>query len=137
MNRPEAVEALGAARSAHLATITPDGHPHIVPVTFAIVDHRIVTMVDHKPKTTIRLQRLLNIQHDPRASMMADHYEEDWNELWWVRVDGRASLHIEDHIWEISRATLADKYDQYRERPPAGTAIAISMDRITWWASTQ
>lgn len=136
MNRPEAIRALTTARSAHLATITPEGNPHLVPVTFAIVDDRVVTMVDHKPKTTTRLQRLANIQNDPRASLLADHYEEDWDELWWVRVDGQAELHEQGDVWEESRSALAGKYDQYRRRPPEGAAIVIPIDRITWWAST-
>lgn len=135
MNRPEALKALSAARSGHLATITPEGQPHIVPVTFAVVDERVVTMVDHKPKTTTRLQRLANIQHNPQASLLADHYEEDWDELWWVRVDGLAQSHEEGDAWEEARRSLARKYDQYRERRPEGPAIVLTMDRITWWAS--
>lgn len=137
MNRPEALEALSAARSAHLATITPEGHPHVVPVTFAIVDDRVVTMVDHKPKTTTRLQRLANIHHDPRVSLLADHYEEDWDELWWVRVDGQAELHEEGDVWRESRSALASKYEQYRDQHPEGTAIVMTMARIIWWASTR
>jgi PPOX class probable F420-dependent enzyme len=136
VNRREAIAALSQARMAHLATVTPEGHPHIVPVTFAFVGNRVVTMVDHKPKTTTRLQRLANVQHHPRASLLTDHYEEDWEHLWWVRVDGQAELHEDDEIWNKSRQELAAKYDQYRERPPEGAAIAITMDRVTWWEST-
>lgn len=136
MNRPEALEALEAARSAHLATITPEGRPHIVPVTFAVIDERVVTMIDHKPKSTTRLQRLANIQHNPQVSLLTDHYEEDWDELWWVRVDAQAQLHEEGDVWEESRHSLAGKYDQYRVRRPDGPAIVMTIDRITWWAST-
>lgn len=136
MNRPEAIQALAAARSARLATTTPEGHPHIVPVTFAFVDDQIVSMVDHKPKTTRHLQRLANIEHDPRVSLLADHYSEDWDELWWVRIDGHAELHYENEPWAASRDALAQKYDQYRVRRPEGKAIVISIDRVTWWSST-
>ena len=136
MNRPEAIAALSRARIAHLATVTPDGHPHVVPVTFAFVEDLLVTMVDHKPKTTTRLQRLANVRHDPRVSLLADHYEEDWEDLWWVRVDGRAELHEGDDVWKTSRHALAEKYDQYRDRRPEGTAIVMTVDRVTWWAST-
>ena len=136
MNRPEALEALSKARNAHLATITPEEHPHIVPVTFAVVDNWIATMVDHKPKTTMRLQRLENIQHRPQASLLTDHYEEDWDQLWWVRIDGQATLHEQGETWEMSRQSLASKYEQYTERPPEGPAIVIEIDRIKWWAST-
>lgn len=136
MNRPEAIDALATARIARLATITPAGRPHIVPVTFAFAEDQLVTMVDHKPKTTTRLQRLANIDHNPQVSLLADHYEEDWDKLWWVRVDGHAESHDEGGAWEASGRALGEKYDQYRERRPEGTAIVISIDRVTWWSST-
>ena len=136
MNRREAFDALSTARSARLATISPDGWPQVVPVTFAIVDEQVVTMVDHKPKTTSRLQRLANIEQNPRASILADHYEENWDALWWVRVDGQAELHDGDDVWEASRQALASKYPQYRGRHPEGAAIVMTMDRLVWWSST-
>ncbi len=127
---------MAACRVAHLATTTPQGDPHLVPVTFAVVDAILVTMIDHKPKTTTRLQRLTNIDHRPKASLLADHYAEDWDSLWWVRVDGDASLRTDGSDWEAGRKMLAEKYHQYRDRPPEGTAIFVSIDRVTWWAST-
>ena len=93
-------------------------------------------MVDHKPKTTTRLQRLANIEQNSQVSLLADHYEEDWDALWWVRVDGQAELHEEGHIWETARRALAGKYEQYRERPPEGAAIIMTMNRVVWWSST-
>lgn len=127
---------MAACPVARLATITPEGRPHLVPVTFALTEGVLVTMIDHKPKTMSRLQRLVNIEHDPRASVLADHYAEDWESLWWVRVDGRASLGTEGARWEAARKALVGKYRQYRHRPPGGTAIFVSVDRVTWWAST-
>ncbi len=137
MNRPEAIGALNRARSARLATIRPDGHPHIVPVTFAVVDQQVVTMVDHKPKTTSHLQRLANIEQNPGVSILVDHYEENWEALWWVRVDGMADLHDEGDFWEASKRALVAKYPQYRDRQPEGAAIVMTMDRVVWWSSTR
>ncbi len=127
---------MAASRVGHLATVTPGGEPHIVPVTFAMTDDALVTMIDHKPKTTSRLQRLINIDRQPRASLLADHYEEDWGSLWWVRVDGAATLRTEGPVWEAGREVLAEKYPQYQGRQPEGTSIRISIERVTWWAST-
>ena len=82
---------------ARLATVTPAGHPHIVPVTF-VLDSRpgqgdwVYTAVDHKPKSTARLQRLRNIQAHPQVALLADHYADDWTRLWWVRADGEAAV---------------------------------------------
>lgn len=121
---------------ARLATVTPGGDPHLVPVTFALIEGSLVTMIDHKPKKTGRLQRLINLEHLPKASLLGDHYAADWDSLWWVRVDGHATLRSEGATWDAGRTALADKYPQYRERPPVGTAIIVSIDRVTWWAST-
>lgn len=136
MNRSEALAALATCPVARLATVTPGGDPHLVPVTFALVEGSLVTMIDHKLKTTSRLQRVINLEHHPKASLLADHYAADWDSLWWVRVDGRASLRTEGASWDAGRLALADKYPQYRSRPPQGTAIIVTIDRVTWWAST-
>lgn len=136
MNRPEALQALLSARVGHLATTRPGGTPHIVPITFAVLNEILVTMIDHKPKTTRHLQRLINLEHNPRASVVVDRYSEDWSDLWWVRVDGPASIHEEGEKWESSREGLAAKYEQYAQTPPEGPAIVIVMEKLSWWAST-
>jgi len=136
MDRAEALFRLGAARVGHLATVRPSGQPHVVPVTFALVENSVVTMIDHKPKTTDRLQRLINIEANPRVTLMSDHYEENWAALWWIRVDGVASIHDGDRIWEDSMVALGAKYRQYENNPPRGPAVVISIDRVTSWKST-
>lgn len=136
MNDPEALARLGEARSGHLATVRPDGRPHIVVITFAISDERIVTAVDHKPKTTVRLQRLVNVETNPWASFLADSYDEDWSRLWWVRVDGNVVVWEDGEERASALEALAAKYDQYRERPPHGPVIAISQGRVSYWEST-
>ena len=109
--------------------MTPGGRPHVVPVCFALDGGRIVTAVDAKPKTTTRLARLANVRASGRASLLVDHYVEDWTELWWVRVDGSAAV-IDD---EAAIDALAAKYAQYREARPAGPVIAIEPERWRSW----
>ena len=70
MNVPEAVEAVARARVGRLATTRPDGRPHVVPITFAVIGDTVATMIDHKPKTTTRLQRLENLEANPVASIL-------------------------------------------------------------------
>ncbi len=83
---------LASARVAHLATAAASGQPHVVPVTFAVDGDVIYTAVDHKPKTTVNLRRLRNITENPQVSLLADHYSDDWDALWWARADGRAAI---------------------------------------------
>ena len=127
-----AEERLAEARIGRLATVTPDGRPHVVPVCFAPHDGRIVTAVDAKPKTTRALQRLENVRAHGSASLLVDHYEEDWTQLWWVRVDGAAT--IEES--EAGIEALAAKYAQYRDQRPQGPLIAITPGRWRSWTAT-
>ena len=136
MNTTEALEFLAASRVARLATIRPDGRPHIVPITFAVAGETIVTMIDHKPKTTTRLQRLQNIAGNPSVSILVDDWFEDWERLRWARVDGTAQIHDGDEAWRQAREALMEKYPQYQDQPPEGVAISISIDGVTSWASS-
>jgi PPOX class probable F420-dependent enzyme len=118
-----------AARSARLATIGPDGGPHLVPVVFALDGPLVWIAVDDKPKRSRDLARLRNIRATPRVSLLVDHYEEDWARLWWVRVDGPAEVTES----EAGLDALAVKYEQYRRTRPAGPLIAIAPDRWRSW----
>jgi PPOX class probable F420-dependent enzyme len=125
---------LGLARVGHLATVTAGGTPHVVPCCFALHDETIYSAIDAKPKTTLALQRLANIEVNPRASLAVDHYEEDWTKLWWVRADGDARV-VDDEA-ERGRALslLAGKYEQYRSEPPPGPVLAIDVTRWSGWS---
>jgi PPOX class probable F420-dependent enzyme len=126
---------LSAARVGRLATVRPDGRPHVVACCFAVQGDRLWTAVDAKPKTTTRLQRLDNIRAHPWASLLADHYEEDWDELWWVRADGSAAVLVEGAEHEAALAALAAKYPQYAAAPPAGPVIAVAVERWLGWSA--
>jgi PPOX class probable F420-dependent enzyme len=127
---------LGSARVARLATAGGDGQPHLVPVTFAVDGDLIYMAVDHKPKKSANLRRLRNIRENPRVALLADHYAEDWNLLWWVRVDGWASVVEDERSLQDPLDVLADKYEQYRECRPAGPVIVIQVDRWKGWSSS-
>ena len=139
LSEPEARARLAAARVARLASAGADGQPHLVPVTFAVDGDLIYTAVDHKPKTTVNLRRLRNIRENPRVALLADYYAEDWDMLWWVRVDGAASI-VEDGRDPAAQHpidVLADRYEQYRRSRPAGPVIVIRADRWTGWAGAE
>ena len=127
-----AAERLAQARVGRLATVTADGRPHAVPVCFALAGGRIYTAVDAKPKGTRALARLENVRATGRASLLVDHYEEDWTRLWWVRVDGPARVIDSEEAIDA----LAAKYAQYREQRPGGPLIAIAPERWRSWAAT-
>jgi PPOX class probable F420-dependent enzyme len=120
---------------ARLATIGGDGRPHIVPITFGLEDKTLYFAVDFKPKRTTNLKRLSNIATNPAVSVLIDHYESDWDRLWWVRLDGAARIVTEPGEVERAINLLAQRYEQYRTTRPAGPVVAITIDRMTGWSA--
>ncbi len=130
-------ERFAAARVGRLATTGPAGRAHLVPIVFAVVGDRVWTAVDAKPKRTRSLQRVANIEVDPRVSILVDHYDDDWSRLWWVRADGHASIvGVEAAQGQRPIAMLASKYAQYVDQPPPGPLISIDVDVWTSWSSS-
>jgi PPOX class probable F420-dependent enzyme len=116
-----------------LATVAPGGRPHLVPVVFALHDDVVYTAVDAKPKTTQRLRRLSNIEANPQVSLLVDHYDRDWTQLWWVRVDGVAEIHHDGDVVHTGRDLLRAKYPQYQSVSLNGAVIAIAIRRWSSW----
>ena len=129
----EARRRFGEARVARLATVSATGRPHLVPFVFALQGDTIYSAVDAKPKRSQKLRRLDNIRADPRVSVLVDHYDEDWTELWWVRADGEARVAEEGPERDRALDLLAGRYPQYVNNPPPGPAILIEVHLWTWW----
>ncbi len=122
---------------AMLATVGPDGAPHLVPVVFAVHNNGeqpvVYTAVDAKRKSTQRLRRLTNIEANPRVSMLVDHYDEDWSQLWWVRADGMAEIHHSGDEMATGYALLRRKYVQYQRLALDGPVVAVTVGRWSSW----
>jgi PPOX class probable F420-dependent enzyme len=132
----QARQRLAAARVARLATVSAGGQPHLVPVTFATDGDSVFIAIDHKPKTTTRLKRLANIAANPRVTLLADHYSDDWTHLWWSRADGHATVLEPGPATVAPIALLAARYPQYQATPPTGPVIAITVTTWTGWSYT-
>ncbi|MDN3356526.1 TIGR03668 family PPOX class F420-dependent oxidoreductase [Actinomadura sp. DC4] len=126
---------LASVPVVRLATTDGEGRPHLVVTTFAVDGDRLYTAVDAKPKSTRDLKRLRNIRADPRVAVLADHYEDDWSRLWWARADGTAEIVEDPGAMARPIALLRERYGQYRETPPEGPVVAITVERWTGWAA--
>jgi PPOX class probable F420-dependent enzyme len=146
----EARRRFAAARSARLATADAAGRPHIVPVVFACADDRVYIAIDAKPKRSTDLKRLRNIQENPNVALLADDYDDDWSQLWWVRADGSARIlpaaddgddgkdgkdgDADESARRVPIELLQRRYPQYVADVPRGPVIEISVIRWTGWA---
>ena len=139
---------LAAAPVARLATADAAGRPHIVPFCFAsdAAGRRIYSALDAKPKrgaSLTSLRRVRNIRANPQVSVLIDHYEDDWRNLWYLLIQGRAELlspgpspddQSPDDEHAAAIALLRAKYPQYRTMPiAANPVIKITPQRATAW----
>lgn len=134
MSEVEQRQRFADARALRLSTVNAAGQPHLVPATFAVVGDVVVIAVDHKPKRHSNLKRLRNIAENPAVSLLVDHFEEDWERLWWVRADGQARVLENADAGELVQALLS-KYDQYRDHLPEGPVIEIQVNRWSGWVA--
>lgn len=129
-------ERFGQGQVARLATVTPNAGPHVVPVVFALVGDIVWLVIDTKPKSGRPLQRLANIEADPRVSLLVDHYEDDWSAVWWVRADGSATVvQAADPEGRAGLAALAAKYPPYAAELPPGPLIRVAVATWRSWSA--
>ena len=134
-------EMLAESRSGHLATASLEADPHLIPVVYALHDGAIWIAIDEKPKTTLRLRRLRNIEENPRFALLIDHYSDDWSQLSWVLLRGPAEVWW-PQTWdaaaaEAAIAALRARYPQYEEmaleeRP----LLRLTAERVTRWSAS-
>jgi PPOX class probable F420-dependent enzyme len=126
---------LTSARVARLATVDPDGRPHLVPIVFALDGETLYSAVDRKPKRSARLRRIENARARPDVTILVDHYDDDWSRLWWIRLRGRARVLDDGAEREHALAVLAEKYPQYRVEPPDGPVLAVDVTDVRDWSA--
>ena len=131
-----AVEMLRTARVGRLATASASGHPHVVPVCFAMVGERLYWAVDDKPKRSRALRRIRNIIENVKVSLVVDVWDEDWSRLCWVMAEGDATVVSDDGERARALDALVAKYPQYAAMhltTTAGSVVAITPSRVIAW----
>ncbi|PON16357.1 TIGR03668 family PPOX class F420-dependent oxidoreductase [Candidatus Entotheonella serta] len=135
----EMATILQSFRVGHLATADARAAPHLVPICFVYDGEAVYTAIDHKPKraTGYRMKRIRNMLENPQVTFLVDHYEEDWQQLSYVMVQGKAEVLESGAERQRALELLEDKYPQYRERQLAqdtGLVIKIVPDSIRHWS---
>ncbi len=133
----EARARLAAHDHAILCTVHADRGVDAVPVTYAVDDDGYVGVsVDRvKPKSSTRLQRERNLEADPRATLLVEHWDrDDWSQLWWVRVELRWQGDMTSGRETALAVQLAGRYAQYRDQPFV-RVLVFRIVGVTGWAA--
>jgi hypothetical protein len=123
-----------------LCTVHAERGVDAVPVVYAVDDDGYLGVpVDRvKPKAAGRLQRERNLEADPRAALLVEHWDRgDWSRLWWVR----AELRWQRDAAAAREADLAGRleaaYEQYRHQPFTRVLVLRVVGMTGWAAAVQ
>lgn len=132
---------LDAMPVARLALRDLDDEPEALPIVFARAAGALWMPIDGKPKRSgASLGRLARLERSPRVMLVLDHYAEDWNDLWWIRLRCEAQIVRGKHPdWDSAVTALADKYPQYadvamfRDEP---LLVRYAWTGVSWWSAS-
>ena len=141
----QALDRLASNEHGVLATLHPTRGVDLVPVVYTVVDGHVCVPVDRvKPKASERLQRERNLELDPAATLLIEHWDRtDWSALWWVRAQLRWIDHSQPGSWvEVANRAveqLADRFTQYSEphhnEPPLARILVFDIEAAAGWAA--
>jgi PPOX class probable F420-dependent enzyme len=132
----EARARLAAHDHGILCTVHARRGVDAVPVAYVVDEARYVGVpVDQvKPKASSRLQRERNLEEDPRATLLVEHWDrDDWSRLWWVRAELRWQGSAAGRADALA-AQLAGRYPQYRDQPFT-RVLVLRIVGLTGWAA--
>ncbi len=114
---PSVLRFIRVARLAHLATAGADGQPHVIPICFVFDGTHFYSPIDEKPKRSgpAKLKRVINIQTNPQATLVIDRYSDDWQQLAYVLIPGKAKILHRGAVHAKAVRRLRRKYPQYRQ----------------------
>lgn len=132
-----ALALLDEARVGHLGILDERGWPRVLPVTYALVEGAVWSAVDHKPKRRPGedLARVRWLRERPESTLTIDRYDDDWSRLAWVQLIGTTAV-IGVTGNDAVLSALAARYPQYRDRPPAGPLLRLTVERTVSWSAS-
>ena len=133
----EAMRRAMAADHGVLATRNRTGVADLVPACFAIDGDRLAIPIDSvKPKGSTALGRIRNLERDPRATLLVEHWDaRDWSALWWVRLALVRTAEPASRVKALEGA-LRDRYAQYA----AATFVEVltfHIESISGWSAAR
>jgi PPOX class probable F420-dependent enzyme len=130
---------------ARLASAGARGRPTALPIVFARVHGYLWTPIDGKPKRAGEPARVRRIAENPQVELLIDEYQDDWSQLWWLRVAGDARVvqppqpERDPDVAPVV-AALRRKYPQYAELPvlrDPPTLLLVRATRMQSWCASE
>ncbi|AVL26558.1 hypothetical protein NBRGN_016_01720 [Nocardia brasiliensis NBRC 14402] len=135
MSETEITEFLQRSRIATLATLGPDGRPHLTAMWYALLDGEIWF------ETKTKSQKAVNLRRDPRITCMVEA-GQTYDQLRGVAVEGRAEI-IDDpdrlfavgvSVWERYTAPYSEDVRPMVEAMlHKRSAIRVVPERVRSW----
>jgi hypothetical protein len=137
LSEDRALELLRANSHGFMATQHPERGIDVGPTVYAVVGEHLGSPVDLvKPKSSTRLQRERNLEHEPRATLAIERWDrDDWSKLWWVRARLRWTGHGPHEHTEPIADRLSELFVQYRDKPFASVHV-FDIESVSGWAAS-
>jgi PPOX class probable F420-dependent enzyme len=135
MSPDEVTAFVDESRRAHVATINPDGTPHVVPMSYVVLDGRLTIWTDP------RSRKVTNLRRDPRITCLIEDGTQ-FAELRAVQLSGRAelgedaetSLRVGLALFERANGELTDELrGAAAGLVPERIAVTVHVDRVVSW----
>ncbi len=131
------ITLIKGAKVARLATVDQKSHPYVVPVVFVFHENSFFIPLDEKVKTVNarKLKRVKNIEKNPNVTLLIDKYQNDWKELFFLMIHGKATVidgknsKLMDKIHKL----LISKYPQCKKIGLGNSYITINPTKVTFW----
>jgi len=146
MSAAEVAAFLEQGRILQVASLHPDGRPHLVPMWYVVEEGRV------EFRSFSRSQKIRNLRRDPRLTVLVER-GESYAELQGVMIHGRARL-IEDPGYVLALyGRLAAKYPMVGRAPRSlsaeelaaafgrhalkNTAVVVEPEQVASWDHTK
>lgn len=135
MDENEVARFLEQQRSATLATLGPDGMPHLVAMWYAVIDGEVWF------ETKARSQKAVNLARDPRATFLVEA-GHTYDTLRGVSIEGEVTISTDpDELWAVG-VSIWERYNgpvSEEVRPfveimlNKRVAVRLKADRVRSW----
>jgi PPOX class probable F420-dependent enzyme len=139
MTDDEVAAFVESGRTATMATIGPDGRPHLVAMWFGVIDGQIWF------ETKAKSQKAVNLRRDDRITVMVED-GLTYDSLRGVALEGRATI-TEDpdalwsvgvSVWERYNGPYSDEVKPFVEAMlQKRVAVRVDVERVRSWDHTK